>query len=188
MRGRKPTPTALHVLRGSLNATRHAGRVNEPRAAGDLGPEPPAWMSESQAEGWRYAIDNAPRGLLKKIDRTTLAIWVAAEDAHRSAVSMQARLDANSSLPLLVRAKDGTISVSPYLTVANKAALVMLKAVGELGFSPASRPRIMAEAVPDPVQSPWDRFDVIQGGRDDEPEDQLQPEPDLEPGEKPDVD
>ena len=49
MRGRKPIPTDLHRLRGTLNPTRHGkGRTGEPEAVADLPPEPPGWMGEGQ--------------------------------------------------------------------------------------------------------------------------------------------
>ena len=61
MRGRKPKPTALHELHGTLNATRHGkGRSGEPVAEGDLPPEPPGWMSEGQQAGWRHAVGISP--------------------------------------------------------------------------------------------------------------------------------
>ena len=61
MRGRKPIPTDLHKLRGTLNATRHGkGRSGEPEAAGDLSPGPPEWMSEGQRAGWRHAVELSP--------------------------------------------------------------------------------------------------------------------------------
>ena len=53
----------------------------------------------------------------------------------------QARLDRDNQLPLLTKTKDGAVA-SPYLRIMNHAALVMLRCVAELGFSPAARPRI----------------------------------------------
>ena len=106
MRGRKPIPTDLHKLRGTLNATRHGkGRSGEPEAAGDLPPEPPGWMSEGQQAGWRHAVEHAPRGILKAIDRGVLAVWVEAEERHRTAATLQARLDQGAKLPLLTKTK-----------------------------------------------------------------------------------
>ena len=169
MRGRKPKPTALHQLHGTLNTTRHGkGRSGEPEAAGDLLPEPPEWMSEGQRAGWRHAVEHAPRGILKAIDRGMLAIWVEAEDRHRTAATMQARLDQGAKLPLLTKTKDGTAVASPYLGIMNRAAAIMIKAASELGFSPAARPRLAASAAqggPSDEHSPWARLKVIHGGK-----------------------
>ncbi|MBL6082381.1 phage terminase small subunit P27 family [Belnapia sp. T18] len=167
MRGRKPVPTELHKLRGTLNATRHGkGRAGEPEATGDLLPEPPAWMTEAQQAGWRYALEHAPRGLLKQIDRGLLAIWVEAEARYRTAATMQAQLDQNTSLPLLTKTRDGTPVQSPYIGIMNRAAALMIKAASELGFSPAARPRLAAGAQePAEEQSPWSQLKVIHGGK-----------------------
>ncbi len=167
MRGRKPIPTELHRLRGTQRATRHSrDRAGEPVAQGNL-EEPPEWLSERQKEGWRYALAHAPQGLLKQIDRGTLAIWVEAEDRHRTAVVKQAELDRGAPLPLLLKTKEGTVVVSPYVRVITNAAAVMLKAGSELGFSPAARPRLAigAQASAD-NDSVWTRLKLIHGGKD----------------------
>src|SRR5690242_7069117 len=120
MRGRKPIPTGLHKLRGTHNVTRHGkGRTGEPEAAGDLLPEPPSWMSESQQAGWRYAVEHAPRGILKRIDRGMLTVWVEAKDRLRTATMMQAQLDRGTKFLLLTKIKDGTAIASPYLGILN---------------------------------------------------------------------
>ena len=167
MRGRKPKPTALHKLHGTLNATRHADRASEPAIDGDLLVDPPDWLTAQQQAGWRYAIAHAPRGILKKIDLTVLAIWVEAEDRHRTAAMMQARLDAETKLPLLTKTKDGGVAISPYVRIMTGASLVLMKAASELGFSPASRPRL-AQRVGDLAgkTSAWAGLKVISGGKD----------------------
>jgi hypothetical protein len=70
-------------------------------------------MSEGQQAGWRHAVEHAPRGILKAIDRGMLAVWVEAEERHRTAAAMQARLDQGPKLPLLTKTKDGTASPRP---------------------------------------------------------------------------
>jgi P27 family predicted phage terminase small subunit len=167
MRGRKPIPTDLHKLRGTLNPTRHGkGRSGEPEAVGDLPPEPPGWMSEGQQASWRYAAEHAPRGILKPIDRGILAVWVEAEERHRTATMMQSQLDQGTKLPLLTKTKDGTAIASPYLSILNRAAAIMIKAASELGFSPAARPRLAqaTQDLPD-LHSPWAQLKVIHGGK-----------------------
>jgi P27 family predicted phage terminase small subunit len=168
MRGRKPTPTSLHQLRGTFNATRHGkGRAGEPSAEGDLPIAAPDWMSEDQQQAWAYAVRHAPAGVLRAIDAGLLAVWVEAECRHRAATIAQARLDQGSALPLLTKTRDGTPVQSPYLGIINRAALVMIKAASELGFSPAARPRLGgAGAAPESGgESPWAEFQVIPGGR-----------------------
>jgi P27 family predicted phage terminase small subunit len=169
--GPKPTPTALHRLRGSYNPTRHGrDRAGEPEAVGDLSDTAPEWMTPGQRESWAHAMAHAPAGLLKAIDHGVLAVWVEAEDRHRVAMIQQARLDAGSSLPLLTKGRDGQPSPSPYLRIIRQAADTMLRAAGELGFSPAARPRL-GGAGPRPDEAaesdtPWTRLKLIHGGQD----------------------
>jgi P27 family predicted phage terminase small subunit len=110
--------------------------VDEPQPVGDL-IEPPEWMSESQKDGWRYAIENAPQGLLKKLDRGVFQVWVIAEDAHREAAIKVAQYGQVIKAPIT-----GTPMQSPYMAIQNKQAQVMMKAASELGFSPTSRSRV----------------------------------------------
>jgi phage terminase small subunit len=101
---------------------------------------------------WAYAMVNSPPGLLKWIDRGALVVWVVAEDLHRQAAIAQGKVG------LLVRIKTratigaddpGVPAASPYINIINQQAKIMLKAAGELGFTPVSRPRINASAGPD---------------------------------------
>jgi P27 family predicted phage terminase small subunit len=113
-----------------------------PKAKDDLFAAP-EWMSDSQREGWAWAIVNAPPGLLKQLDRSILAIWVVAEDLHREAAETIAQYglltkSPNAGLPLQ----------SPYLAILNKQAQIMLKAGAELGFSPSSRTRVQVNGLP----------------------------------------
>jgi P27 family predicted phage terminase small subunit len=133
MRGRKPKPTQLHILHGNPSEKRLPR--NEPKPPGDL-TDPPDHFSDDQKTAWRYALTNAPPGMLRRIDRGALAVWTVAEDLHRQAVIRQNRIG------LLVEAPGGSAIQSPYLPIINRQALIMLKAASELGFSPVARPRI----------------------------------------------
>lgn len=155
--GRKPKPTHLHIVQGTAKARHKRRAATEPKPKGRL-LEAPDWFTESQRLGWAYAIENSPAGLMRRLDRGVLTTWVVAEDMHRTAVMAQAKIDANNALPLLVRTsatahandeqKLGTFQQSPYLPIINRQAQIMIKAAAELGFSPASRPRIAVDGTP----------------------------------------
>jgi phage terminase small subunit len=166
MKGRPPKPTALHRLQGTLHARHKRSRADEPMPEGDLGPDPPPGLTPSQANGWRYAVDHMPVGVLKMIDRGVLLIWVEAEDRHRIAMEMQAKLDQDASLKLLIRTPSG-LAPSPYNDILDKCAKTMIRAASELGFSPASRTRVKAPPQPaaaDPA-NPWAALRLIPGGK-----------------------
>jgi P27 family predicted phage terminase small subunit len=151
MKGRKPVPRHLQVLRGNPGKR----RLNdaEPLPLGDL-LDPPEWLTDSQKSGWNYAVENAPRGLLKKLDQSVLVAWVVAEDLHRQATTMVARFGLLTKAP-----NTGQPMQSPYLPVVNKQALIMLRAAEQLGFSPVSRPRAqVSEERRYDEDNPWARL------------------------------
>jgi len=71
MRGRKPKPTFLHVVEGTLNVTRHADRPDTELPAGR--PVKPKWLKRRAARIWD---EYAPRMVwLGEIDSAMLAAW-----------------------------------------------------------------------------------------------------------------
>jgi len=134
VRGRKPKPTVLHLISGSKNLRKD--RLNEPEPVGDLH-APPATMTDKQKEIWVHAIDNAPKGLLRTLDSHILGIWVIACDMHYEAMLQVQKFG------MVVKSPTQGVPVqSPYLSIINRQAEIMLRAASELGFSPTSRSRI----------------------------------------------
>ena len=171
-RGRPPKPTMLHKLHGTYREDRN-GRPREPIAEGDLD-MPPDWLNAEQLESWEYAIEHAPPGLLRMIDRGVLALWVEAEARHRMASTAQSVLNKGSNAPFLIKDHNGVTIMSPYVEIIDRAAKVMLKCITEMGFSPSARPRIkMPEDVGDEgegetaeVIDPWAMLRIIPGGKE----------------------
>ncbi len=141
MRGRKPKPTALHELQGTRNATRHKARADEPQAPGALDRAPPEGLTEEQKESWRFVLDNAPVAVLRRIDRGVLTAWVILENLLWTANRELEVSERDAQYPLLTRVKGG-VGISPYVMIIERCARGMAKLASELGFSPASRPRI----------------------------------------------
>lgn len=129
MRGRKPTPTALRELHG--NPRDHAIPKEPKTPTGTL--NAPDWLTDQQKEAWAYAVANAPRGVLRLIDRGVLAVWIIAEDFHRRASKAMGH-----RAP--VSRKTGQQDAN--MAVINRQAMIMIRAASELGFSPTSRPRL----------------------------------------------
>ena len=140
MRGGKPIPTHLKIVAG--NPGKRPLNQNEPKPAGNLDTAP-EWLTEAQQACWRYAIEHAPSGLLKRLDSAALVVWVVAEDLHRQATEKLARSGLVIKTPLT-----GHPMQSPYLGIVNRQALIMMKAAAELGFTPSSRTRIHVESAP----------------------------------------
>lgn len=134
MAGRKPKPTQLKLIQGTAKKCRINTR--EPKPQGDLY-EPPEWMSDTEKDGWRYAIEHAPKGLLKRLDQSALVLWVVAEDKFREATQKL------NQFGMIVKSPNGLPMPSPYSTELKKYGLLMLRAASELGFTPSARARVV---------------------------------------------
>jgi P27 family predicted phage terminase small subunit len=138
----------LKIIRG--NPGKRPINDREPRPVGEL-KEPPGHFDDELREVWRYAIEHAPAGLLKKIDASVLEIWCSAYILHQKAVAQVRQFG------VLVKAPKSDVPIqSPYLPIVNKQAFVMMRAVDHLGFSPASRTRIMLGDLPANGIGAWD--------------------------------
>lgn len=132
--GRRRKPTHLKLIEG-----RHYRlNRNEPVPVGDLS-EPPAVLDAAQRAAWIYAIQHAPKGLLKQLDAGVLQCWVVAKCLHDEAVT------ALQSSPRIIKSPNGMPTQSPWIQILNKQAVLMVKFGGELGFSPASRARVSVD-------------------------------------------
>ncbi len=143
MGGRKPLPTEIKRLKGTLQPCRT--NPNEPQPVGTLA-DPPAYMSVGAKAAWRYALECAPPNLLTRLDMSVLEVWACAADLYR-----QAQEGLQQTGLLVEAAGSGVPMVSPYLSIANKQAQVMTRAAIEMGFTPASRTKVIA-IIPGPME------------------------------------
>ena len=110
--------------------------IAEPAPVGELF-DAPAWLTDDQKAGWAYAIAEAPLGLLKRLDRSVLTVWVVAEDLHRQAAIAVSKFGLITKSPV-----KGDPMQNPYLPIINRQAQIMMKASAEMGFTPSSRSRV----------------------------------------------
>jgi P27 family predicted phage terminase small subunit len=144
-------PSHLKIIRNSRSKKKPSPL--EPKPVGDLKDAPDHFDAEER-EVWNYAIENAPRGLLKRIDSGVLEVWCKSHVLHRTAVSELRKTG------LLVKAPHTGLPIqSPFLPIINKQALIMMRAIDHLGFSPASRTRIMMGEKPLSTAGGWDNIE-----------------------------
>jgi P27 family predicted phage terminase small subunit len=148
MRGRKPKPTELKIVQGTFRKDRANPR--QPAAHGYL-LDPPDHLNDEQKEIWRSAIEEAPKNLLKKIDRSNFEIWVVSYATYRECQKMLAKTSQ------VIKTTHGNWITNPVLTNMNKQAQLMLKAASEMGFTPASRGRVIADQDVE-TDNPWSKL------------------------------
>jgi P27 family predicted phage terminase small subunit len=157
MRGRKPKPTRLKVLTG--NPGKRPLNHNEPRPEPAV-PECPPELGDSARREWdRLVGELTSLRVLTNLDRAALAAFCGAYALWAEATEAIQRFGA------MVKSPSGYPIQSPYVSIANRQAEIMMRIAGEFGFTPASRSRI---ATPSPAEP--DLFDWQDGaGADDGP-------------------
>lgn len=165
MRGRKPHPSAVTILRG--NPGRRPLNAREPKHA-TIDPTLPPELEVREAEApwlplargeWTRIVETLGHGHVTTVDRGTLiafclkyAQWITYERAAGAEAA-------------IIKAPSGYPVPNPLIALANRAYTGMMKAAIELGITPSSRSRIVAApSKADPAIAP-DEFTKFQRRR-----------------------
>lgn len=148
MRGRKPKPTEVKIIKGTFQKCRANPREIAVRKY--LG-DPPDHLSDLAKQIWLQAVDDAPKNLLKKIDGSIFEIWVVACAAHRECQRILAEQG------ILIEDEKKGLVPNAILRYMNQQAMIIAKAAAEMGFTPSSRSRVQAEDDVE-VDNPWSKL------------------------------
>ncbi len=138
MAGRKPLPTVIKRLRGTLQKCRT--NPYEPQVKGTLG-EPPEYMSADAKAAWRCAVQNAPPGLFCVLDAKMLERWANCAALYHEAATKISRLGLNA---MLVKAPNGLLRRTALRDLMRDLSHEMKGFETEMGFTPATRQRVSA--------------------------------------------
>ena len=134
MRGRRPKPTRLKLLTG--NPGKRPMNQNEPRPEVNI-PECPIELSDVARMEWdRLAGELGKLKLLTSLDRAALGAYCGAYALWAEAT------EAIQKYGTMVKSPSGYPIQSPYVSIANRQAELMMRIASEFGFTPASRSRI----------------------------------------------
>jgi len=155
MRGRRPKPTRLKVLSG--NPGRRPLNADEPQPEPTI-PDCPAELGPVARKEWdRLAAELASLKILTALDRAALAAYCNAYGLWAEAIQ------AIQKYGTMVKSPTGYPMQSPYVSIANRQAEIMMRIASEFGFTPASRSRI---STPSPESATFfDLFGSV-GGQD----------------------
>ena len=152
MKGRKPTPTALRLLRG--NPRKRPVNLREPapaRLAEDFAP--PEWLDEAAKGEWRRLAPMLARlGVLTETDGDALAAYCEAWTTWKQATQKIRQFG------MVVKATREGVElpvISPYVKIAERALAHMRSFLVEFGMTPSSRARIHTAAPPEAPASKW---------------------------------
>ena len=142
--GRKPTPTALKLVKG--NPGKRA--MNKKEAKVELAqPTPPSFLNDDAKVEWGRVVDTLYKtGLMTELDRAVLAAYCQAygqwAQAERALARMADKDEFNKAL--MVKTTNGNAVQNPLLGIANKAKADMVRYALEFGMSPSARSKVNA--------------------------------------------
>lgn len=149
MKGRKPIPTAIHVLRG-LPSKRPISKT-EPQPNALVGAEPPDWLDDEAKTEWRRLAPILERlGVFTETDTTALTAYCEAWATWKGATQKIRQYG------MVIKTKDSDLPVvSPYVKIAEKAFAQVKGMLVEFGMTPSSRSRVRAVQPEQPAVSKW---------------------------------
>jgi len=142
--GRKPTPTALKLVKGN------PGKRALPKSEAVVAlaePTPPAFLCDDAKVEWgRVCSALYAAGLMTELDRAALAAYAAAygrwAQAERAINRMAAKDELNAAL--MIKTTSGNAIQNPLVGIANKAKADTIRYAGEFGMTPSARARVSA--------------------------------------------
>lgn len=142
MRGRKPTPTKLKILRGNpgkREINRKEPKPKPPQKDKKTGAPklaPPAYLAEPAKKLFKETLKAAPEGLLTKLDRALLGRWCQNE-CRIAELEKTLR-----EMGMTFTTEKGYVCQRPELTMINTIQKTQVRMEAEMGFTPSSRSRI----------------------------------------------
>jgi P27 family predicted phage terminase small subunit len=158
MRGRRPQPSDLKLLRG--NPGRRPLNAAEPKhpTIDAVVPDVIAGDAVAAAEWQRVIAQLQTTGHVTTMDRAMLIAYCECWSSYARLVQ-QSRGE-----PLVKATASGYPIPNPTIGMVNKACALLVKLASELGITPSSRSRIVANP---PMPTPSDStFDAFQRQRD----------------------
>lgn len=133
---KRPLPTQMKILRGTARPCRL--NRSEPKPPIEA-PARPKHLSKGATKEWkRIAPQLEEMGLLSNMDMAALAgycelyaRWVKAEDEIQQHGEV-------------ITTPNGSLQVSPWVSIAHRSMVEMRKFAAEFGLSPASRSKVSA--------------------------------------------
>lgn len=158
MRGPKPLPGNVHLLRGNPSKKPLGQLLDEFQPEVEI-PDFPSWIwPEAKKEWKRIAAELEHYGLISKLDRAALVlycqawakmVWAERQLARAMKQSEEARIAAESRGEvyeggdgIMVRTAGGNFTYSHYWVAGNKASQQVKSYLDLFGLSPAARTKV----------------------------------------------
>jgi P27 family predicted phage terminase small subunit len=157
-RGPKPLPANVHLLRGNPSKKPSVDLFDEFRPEVEV-PDSPSWLwPEAKKEWKRVSVELEKYGLISRLDRAALVLYVQAwakmvwaekqmSRAMKLAEQKRAEAEANGEEykggdGIMVATANGNQTYSHYWVVGRRAAEDVNRYLALFGLSPSSRSRV----------------------------------------------
>jgi P27 family predicted phage terminase small subunit len=156
MRGRKPKPTRLKVITG--NPGKRPLNLDEPYPEPAIPDCPPELNAAARREWERLVGELGKLRVLTHLDRAALAAYCGAYALWAEAT------EAIGKFGVMVKSPTGFPIQSPYVSITNRQAEIMMRIAAEFGFTPASRGRISVPVESEPTLFDHPKAEATEGG------------------------
>ena len=146
VRGPRPVPTHLKLLRGNPGHEKLNTDEPQPQQAPDI-PPAPDWLTGYAFDEWDRIVTELYRlRLLTVVDIQPLAAYCQAYKRWRMAEEALERMGEKDLMThgLILKGRSGNAVENPLAITAHKAAMAMVRYASEFGLTPAARSRISA--------------------------------------------
>lgn len=151
--GRKPKPTAQRILEGNPGKRPINEAEPTPEPVDESFDEPPdlvAALPDAAAEWRRLAPMLRRCRQVSEADRAALMACCVEWAHYRTAVGKRT--------PEVIKAPSGYAMPNPWIAIANRSLMQLIKLWAELGLTPSSRSRVIADG-PGPGGDAFSEFD-----------------------------
>lgn len=162
MRGRKPQPTSLHILKGTYRPRRHDQSAEALSSSDESLLKPPSWLRADAKKEWKNEAKEALKaGILTNSDRSAFAdlcilqarVKQAYQDMHKFAESIRKKAEAKGGVwefdTIMPPTQTGFFAQNPHIPIYNKALKDLNMMRAEFGMTPSSRTRIKVDKASD---------------------------------------
>jgi P27 family predicted phage terminase small subunit len=145
MRGRKPIPTHLKIVKGTARGHARSGDTISFNSA-DV-PPPPNLDDDGKTEWERVAKILSGQSLLTEADVSALSAYCHSWSVFKRATESLKQLSERDKIfkGLISRTTNGNLIQNPLIGIANKAAADVVKFASEFGMTPSARARLHVE-------------------------------------------
>ena len=150
MAGRRPKPTAIHVLNGNPSKKKLSKTEPSPTVGA---PACPDWLDARAKSAWAYIVPE-----LMAVGVLTVADGLALQQLCEAYADWKSACEIVAAEGILSSDSDGNIRKHPAVQIKSDADKRVRAWLGEFGLTPAARAKLSGGKSAADAADPWDSF------------------------------